>query len=90
MDDKTPKTGSFSSGLLEFLLGVFKTGFLSFAQLISPICQTNPSRLGNVLDLTKDDRARTPAAMIVCPRCGQRINASEENCPNCLKMPRAA
>jgi hypothetical protein len=90
MDDKTPKKGSFSSGLFDFFLGVFKTGFLSYAQLIAPVSRTNPSRLGNVLDLTKDDHAQTPAAMIVCPRCGQRVNASEENCPNCLKMLRAA
>jgi hypothetical protein len=38
------------------------------------------------------DRSRPEpsAAAVICPSCGRRVMANEDNCPNCLKALRAA
>ncbi len=35
-------------------------------------------------------RAEPSAATMICPGCGRRVLASEDNCPNCLKFLHAA
>ena len=43
-----------------------------------------------VLSFADRSRPEPSAATIICPSCGRRVMANEDNCPNCLKALRAA
>ena len=43
-----------------------------------------------VLPFADRSRPEPSAAAVICPSCGRRVMANEDNCPNCLKALRAA
>jgi len=87
--------GPLALSFLLLVLGVMLTtvgtrAVISGAlQAVAPAEVAGPSR-AKVLPFAEPPRAQPAEGTVVCPGCGRRVKASEDNCPNCLKSLRAA
>jgi hypothetical protein len=67
-----------------------KALLMGYAQGVeqAPVLDQRPS--ATVRTFADRSRPQPSAATTICPGCGRRVMANEDNCPNCLKALRAA
>jgi hypothetical protein len=67
-----------------------KSLLMGYAQGIARAPATAQEIPATVLPFADRSRPEPSAATLICPSCGRRVMANEDNCPNCLKALRAA
>lgn len=92
----TIELGPLAFSFLLLVLGVllFAVGAESLVMGYARPIELAPKKVqrtsATVLPFADRARPEPSGAMLVCPNCGRRVNATERTCPNCLKALRAA